>query len=343
MKHVLILYNQFEAGSGAFAESCAGVLDQVRAVADSLDALGLESEALAVADLRDLAGLLSRRPEKLVFNLIEEFAGSIRDACAVPALCEAFGVGCTGNGTEALTLAQDKHRAKMILASAGLPCPAGAAVRPGGCVPGDLPEGLYIVKPACCDASEGIGADSVVPVPSARAEALVRRVHEQFGQTAIIEAFIPSRELNVSVIEIAGRPRVLPPAEIDFSAFSEGQLRLVDYEAKWVSDSFGYHHTPRILPARLDESLAETIVTLAERAWNVLGCGGYARVDFRLDEQDRPFILEVNPNPDISPDAGFAAALAAADIPYERFVWMMLPLADLRRRRSALPLAGRPA
>lgn len=343
MDNVLILHNQFDENDETFQESRAGVMDQVQAVADSLDKLGLESEILAVENLRRLVSLLRRRNEKLIFNLIEEFSGSIREACAVPALCEAFGAGCTGNGTEALFLAQNKVRAKAILCAAGLPCPAGVGVQPGSCCSFEnLPEGMYIIKPACCDASEGIGTDSVVQIPSTEAEARIRRIHEQFGQTAIVEQFIPSRELNVSVIETAGRPRVLPLAEIDFSAFPEGQLRIVDYQAKWVKESFGYNHTPRIIPAPLDEAVAEDIRMLAGRAWSALGCSGYARVDFRLDTQNRPFILEVNPNPDISPDAGFAAALAAADIPYERFVWMMLQNAVVRRERCAHRLESEP-
>ena len=337
MESVLVLYNQFDTGDGSFQESRAGVMDQVRAVTESLDKLGMEYEVLPVDDLRHLVTLLTRRREKLIFNLIEEFTGSIRQACAVPALCEAFGAGCTGNGTEALFLAQDKARAKAILSSAELPCPAGVAVEPGRSLPAAcLPEGTYIIKPACSDASEGIQADSVVPIPSAVAQTCVERIHQRFKQTAIVEQFIPSRELNVSVIEFAGRPRVLPLAEIDFSAFSADRLRIVDYQAKWVPDSFGYNHTPRLIPAPLAEPLAEQIRSLAAGAWRALGCTGYARVDFRLDEQDRPYILEVNPNPDISPDAGFAAALAAAQIPYERFVWMMLQNAARRRENAAL-------
>ena len=120
--------------------------------------------------------------------------------------------------------------------------------------------------------------------------------------------------------------RVLPLAEIDFSAFSDKQLKLVDYEAKWVKESFGYNNTPRIIPAPLAEPVAEKVRHLALQAWDALGCRGYARVDFRLDEKDNPYVLEVNPNPDISPDAGFAAALEAAKIPYEQFVLNQLSI-----------------
>jgi D-alanine-D-alanine ligase len=343
MENVLVLYNQVPGGDPAFQESRAGVMDQVKAVSESLEKLGIEAEVLPVESLQHLVSLLKLREEKLIFNLIEEFSGSIRDACAVPALSEAFGAGCTGSGTEALFLAQDKARTRAILIAAGLPCPAGVAVEPGRPLPADrLKEGLYIVKPAYCDASEGIGPDSIVRIPSDQAKEQVRRIHEQFKQAAIVEQFIPARELNVSVIEVLGKPRVLPLAEIDFSAFPEDKPRLVDYQAKWVKDSFEYSHTPRVIPAPLDEPVAEKVRSLAVAAWGALGCSGYARVDFRLDEHDRPFILEVNPNPDISPDAGFAAALQAAEIPYERFVWMMLQNALAARIKHALSMHPEP-
>ncbi len=343
MESVLVLYNRIDSLGPSFVESRSGVLDQVQAVLSALDKLGIEADALAVESLQHLVNLLKLRKEKLIFNLIEEFPGSIRDACAVPALCEAFGAGCTGNGTEALFLAQDKVCTRAILSAAGLPCPAGVAVEPGRPLPEDrIKEGLYIIKPAFCDASEGIGPDSVVRIPSARAHEKVRRIHEQFRQTAIVEQFIPNRELNVSVLEVAGKPRVLPLAEIDFSAFPKDKPRLVDYQAKWIKESFEYAHTPRIIPAPLEEPLAEKIRSLAIAAWRTLGCNGYARVDIRLDEHDKPFLLELNPNPDISPDAGFAAALQAAQIPYERFVWMMLQNALAARSRQALSMNPEP-
>ncbi len=344
MENVLVLYNQVPEDDSAFQESRAGVMEQVAAVVDSLDKLGIESEALAVESLSHLVSQINLRKEKLVFNLIEEFSGSIRNACAVPALCQAFGIGYTGNGTEALYLAQDKACARSILLASGLPCPAGVAVEPGRPLPVErLKEGLYIVKPAYCDASEGIGPDSVVPVPSEQAIRQVQKIHEQFNQTAIVEQYIPARELNVSVIEALGKPRALPLAEIDFSAFPKDKPRLVDYQAKWIKDSFEYNHTPRIIPAPLDESTAEKVRALTIAAWRVLGCSGYARVDFRLDEQNRPFILEVNPNPDLTPGDGFDAALQAAGIPFERFVWMMLQNALAVRTRQALSISPEPS
>jgi D-alanine-D-alanine ligase len=184
--------------------------------------------------------------------------------------------------------------------------------------------GPFIVKPARADASEGIDNSSVVPGPGRALADAVRRVHAQSRQDAVIERFIDGRELNVSILWRQGAPTVLPLAEIDFSAFDPGLPRIVGYDAKWLPDSYAYRHTPSVIPAPLAPELAEEIRDLTVRAVRVLGCDDYARVDFRLDTQGRPFVLEVNPNPDISPDGGYPAALAAAGIPFAEFVGMAL-------------------
>lgn len=345
MEKVLVLYNQVEESDESFLESRSGIMDQVNAVVDSLEKLNIEYEVIPVRDLRHLAQILPTREEKLVFNLIEDFEGSINQVNVVPALYEAFGFGYTGNGTETLFLSLDKTLAKAVLVAAGLPCPAGISIGPvetNGCASllDNLKKGKYIIKPACTDASEGIEVDSVVDVPSAAAIDRIKWIHEKFNQAAIVEQYIPSRELNVSVIETENGVKVLPIAEIDFSAFSKKQLKIVDYDAKWIKDSFGYNNTPRIIPAPLNETVAEKVRSLSIEAWQALNrnesgqvhrCHGYARVDFRLDENDSPYVLEVNPNPDISPDAGLAAALAADGIPYEMFVLMMLQNAIRKR------------
>ena len=337
METILILHNTFGNPGDSLYESRAGVMDQVRAVEGACETLGLCHETLAVDDLRKLTKVLGGRRETLIFNLAEEFLGDVQEASFVPAVCRAFGKSCTGNDTTALLLAQNKIQAKALLAGSGLPVPGGTAVAPGTALDtAALPAGTYILKPAFCDASEGITDESVVRLPEEgeRACALVASLHRQFAQPVIVEQFIAARELNVSVLERGGRPKVMPLAEIDFSAFEDGQPKIVDYSAKWDAGSFGFHNTPRKIPADLPTDVAERVTALAKAAWGALGCRDYARVDFRLDEQLNPYILEINPNPDISPDAGFAAALTAGGIAYERFVWTVLDNARRRIEKS---------
>ena len=165
--------------------------------------------------------------------------------------------------------------------------------------------------------------------------ARTERLHRQFGQAVLVEQFVGTRELNVSVIEKAAGPAVLPLAEIDFSAFDPSRPRVVDYAAKWRTGSFEYSNTPRVIPAPIPEATATEVRRLALRAWNAAGCNDYARVDFRLDDGGRLHVLEINQNPDISPDAGFMAALTASGMTPADFVRTVVSNAERRRRAAS--------
>lgn len=339
---VLVLHNvPTPAEGGACAESEAGVLEQVRAVSAALDALGVRHRVAGVRSLRDLPGVLLTADEPVVFNLVEALpAGSPPgDVNLVPGLVEAFGKGCTGNPSPALMTALDKWQAKAILQAAGLPTPEARVVPVGARLdPAELPAGRYIVKPAATDASEGIHARSVLDLPGGPLAERVAEVHAQFAQPALVERFFGRRELNVTVFQRGGAVEVMPLAEIDFSAFGPERPRIVDYDAKWRPDSFGYHNTPRRLPAPLPQAWARRVREAARQAWAAFGCRDYARVDFRLDEDGGIAILEVNPNPDISPDAGLPAALAAGGVSYMQFVEVLVSNAYNRAQNgTAVP------
>ena len=336
---VLILHNVGPTGPDGrpvWRESDAGVLDQVEAVAGALDVLGLPHRTVGVVRLADVPAVLAAAPEAVVFNLVEGFGTDGMAATLVPALCLTHGKGCTGNDTPGLMTALDKWQTKALLQAAGLSTPAGLMVAPGEKVAASrLPAGPCIVKPAWTDASEGIHASSVVAKAGPALRKAVARVHRDFGHPAIIEQYIEGRELNVSVFERGGVAEMLPIAEIDFSAFPAGCPRIVDYAAKWLPESFEYQNTPRIIPARVTARQAAEVRRLTLAAWHALGCRDYARVDLRMDARGRAFVLEVNPNPDITADAGFASALAAVGIPYEEFVSAMVE--NARRRTGGKP------
>jgi D-alanine-D-alanine ligase len=323
---VLILHNDPAKICGPCAESEAGVLDQVQAVATALEALGIPCRSAPLQALDQLPETLERASEPLVFNLVETLAGSAAAANRVPSVVRAFGKACTGNDSPCLDLTLDKARAKAVLREFGLPVPAGCVVPPGAIPEATrLPAGPLIAKPVATDASEGIEAASVFP--AGYGPDLLHRVadlHRRFGQAVLIEELVGTRELNVALFADGDEVRVLPVAEIDFVAFPADKPRIVDYAAKWLPDSFEYTHTPRLLPAPLSDELAAQVRHLARQAWHAAGCRGYARVDFRLGADGALHVLEINANPDISPDAGFAAALAAAGVSYADFVRALL-------------------
>jgi ribosomal protein S18 acetylase RimI-like enzyme len=139
------------------------------------------------------------------------------------------------------------------------------------------------------------------------------------------------------VIQSGSNIRVLPIAEIDFSGFEPDRPRIVDYAAKWLKDSFEYKHTSRIIPALISEEIAEKIRAVVLKIWRTLECRDFIRVDIRMDDNEEIYVLEVNANPDISPDAGFAAALAAGSVTVEEFVTTMVGNAtDRLKNRTSI-------
>ncbi|MBU0728161.1 MAG: GNAT family N-acetyltransferase [Proteobacteria bacterium] len=328
-KEILLLYNLPAADA---LESEKGVLVERDTVAASLEKLKIPYKAIGVRDLYDITTVLADKQDHIIFNLVEGFAKKSESAAHVPAVCESFNCQATGGSTACLTLTLDKVKTKGVLSAASIPVPKGIKVRPGS-----LPEkselfpGPYIVKPACTDASEGLFAESSVCKHYGK-ELLdaIKLIHKDFKQPAIVEQLVGTREFNVSVIEINGRISILPIAEISFAAFPEDMPRIVDYSAKWIESSFAYANTPRIFPDNLPETQKKRISTLAVKSWHALGCRDYARVDFRMDDFGNLYVLEVNSNPDISPDAGFAAALEKEGIAYHRFVDAMLQNAKKR-------------
>jgi D-alanine-D-alanine ligase len=328
LESVLVIYNAVDTNAkdaAAWHESNAGVLDEVNAVTAALERLGIDYRRQPVENLEHLNHILQQSRQRIIFNLVEEFSDNIFSACFVPAVCRANGRAFTGNDTPALLLSQNKWQAKAVLKAASLPCPNGVLIpiTKQIFVPA-LSSGKYIVKPLYSDASEGIDSSSIVEIPGSALRKAVERVHRQFGQPALVEQYIPGRELNVSVLQREGRLEVIAIAEIDFSKFDDDQPRIVDYSAKWQPESFAYNNTPRIIPAQISAQTAEIVEKSSLQACSLTGCSGYIRVDFRMDKDEQPYILEINPNPDISPDAGFAAALAFRGIKYEKFVEILL-------------------
>lgn len=341
---ILILHHALPApGSCQSVESDAGVMEEVRAVAGALSALTIPFRIEAVESLTALTAILNAAPDRLIFNLVENFPGRPADAMQVPILCEAFGKECTGNDSTTQVLALDKWRTKAILKAAGLPVPGGIIIPPGhrSAMSSALPTPPWIVKPLFADASEGIHASSVITSGMNNLLKAVARVHREFKHPALVEQFFGTREINISVLQDGKSINALPVAEIEFRDFGENRPRIVDYAAKWHTDSFEYKNTVRVIPAKMDKTTAKQLQAAALAAWDTMGCRDYARVDFRLDAAGHFVILEVNPNPDISPDSGFAAALACSHIPYQKFVGKVCAntLARLMTRTPAKPVA----
>jgi D-alanine-D-alanine ligase len=318
--NIAIVHNAVSEADGPDARD---VLYQAETVRQALNKLGHRTASLSCTlDLAAIARQLKAGQFDLVINLVESLDGQGRLIHLFPYLLDALGLPYSGSPAEALLLTSDKAAAKKALARAELPTPDWLGPYPFRAkAPLTGPKnnsGTWIIKSVWEHASIGLDEASLLQTDSA--ETLIAAMRQRLpllGGSCFAEQFIEGREFNLSILAGPHGPHILPPAEIIFQGFDEKTPRIVDYRAKWDENSFSYHNTPRTFSfAPEDEPLLADLRQMAERCWHLFGLGGYARVDFRVDEADRPWILEVNANPCLSPDAGFAAALEQAGVPF---------------------------
>jgi D-alanine-D-alanine ligase len=343
--HVVILHNAVSPGDSAADQD---VLVQAVAVSAALAELGHSSSTVpCTLDLAAARDRLRAASGEAVFNLVESLGGSDWLASAATGLLDTMDLPYTGSPTEALLLTNHKVLAKERLQQAGLPTPdwtdgvarlerawsissqshalSGRATHAPTQAAGATP-GAYVIKTVWEHASFELDEHSIVrPTDEAELLTRLRASTERLRRPCFAERYVEGREFNLSVLAGPEGPEVLPPAEIDFSAFPPGQPRIVGNRAKWDEGSFVFQNTPRrfAFPPG-DQPLLDRLAELARDAWRLFGLGGYARVDFRVDDAGEPWILEINANPCLSPDAGFAAALAQASIPFSQAVARIL-------------------
>jgi D-alanine-D-alanine ligase len=296
------------------------VREEVLAIAESLKQGGYCPYVLSVDCFSgDVIQTLLEISPKFVFNLCEEINGKCEQEMCFAGLLELMGIPYTGSDSFALGLALNKFHVKQALQASGIPTARGCLVFPGHhmVLPKDMRFPM-IVKPAREDASLGINSDSVCH-SVIELNRQVKYIHDVYKQEALIEEYLDGREFNVSVIG-AQDPRVLAISEIDFTGFPENEPKIVSYRAKWDEESTHYGATTPICPANISKELEAQIQDMALSSYLCVGCRDYARIDMRTDLHGVPHVLEVNPNPDISPKAGFARAARAAGYSFPEII-----------------------
>jgi D-alanine-D-alanine ligase len=311
-------------------------LVQAAMVADALRRLGYDPLAVPFSlDVLSFVDTLRSTRPAFVFNLVESVGGSGRLIHMAPAVMDQLGTPFTGASTDTLYLTSNKVIAKRVMALAGLPTPEWYSVE--GLKGIQLPhDGPYIIKSVWEHASIGMAEDSVLSTKDGTAlfERMNGKAH-RFGGHWFAERFVEGREFNLSVLASNGRPDVLPPAEMVFRHYPADKAKMVCYRAKWEEASFEYRHTVRSFDLEAaDVPLLEELRRLTMACWDLFKPRAYARVDFRVDGEGRPWILEVNVNPCLSPDAGFAAAAERADLSMDAVIRRIIrhsgcPEADL--------------
>ena len=308
------------------------VLIQVEAVSEALVVLNYKPEPLPCdLDLENLKSRLTVTDPLAAFNLVESLDGHGRLIHVVPTLLDALCIPYTGCPAEAILATSHKVMAKERMKAVGLPTPDW--INP---VPQDMPwagvtgfedshERVWIIKSLWEHASIGLEKENLVQGTAQEIHGLLSGCKPDMGGACFAEAFIEGREFNLSLLDTENGVRVLPPAEILFQGFDADTPRIVGYRAKWMADSAEYHNTPRCFDfLSADKNLLSTLENMALKCWQDFGLKGYARVDFRVDDKGRPFILEINANPCLSPDAGFAAALDRVGISYSYAIEQIL-------------------
>ena len=292
----------------------ADTMVQVREVIQALTELGHQAEALALGrELPDTARNLKRMGTDLVFNLVETFRGSESLTYLAPGLLESMGLPFCGAGAEAVRVTSNKLMAKNILREHALPTPSWIS-GPTRENPGRT-GAMFLVKSISDHGSRGLDETSVRLYDFPELMEPPDGTDLELGRRFFAEEYISGREFNVSVLAGDNGPEVLPPAEIIFNDYSPDRLRIVGYRAKWLPDSFEFNHTPRSFDfSPEDDGLLRKMETLSRQCWGIFGLRGWARVDFRVDLENRPFILEVNANPCLARDAGFMAAAGRAGL-----------------------------
>ncbi len=301
-----------------------GVIESVKAVRHALFELGDDVVMLPLTPpLEEACRRLLELRADLVFNLFEGFCGQPQTEALLPEMLTQLGLPYSGCQADLLRLAMDKVKIKVILRSAGIATPDFQLINP---------ETLHtfrlsypcIVKPRGEDASHGINAESVVSnFPSLKKQ--VSRMYKTYNDGTLVEKFIGGREFNATIIG-STHPVVLPVSEIIYE-LPLNIPRILTFAAKWENDSVYYRRTKVVCPVGISNGERQYIGGTALAVYRLIGCCGYARVDMRMDESGKLNVLELNPNPDISPDAGAARQAAATGMSYTQFVDKIINLA----------------
>ncbi|HVK72955.1 MAG TPA: hypothetical protein VM734_06525 [Kofleriaceae bacterium] len=338
MRIAVLFNNDYEFVPGAGTDALA-VRASAEAIRDALRAGGHTAELVSLEgrDLGPVLDQLDRDRPDLVFNLCESLRGVAAHEIAVPAVLDLFHLPYTGGDSVALGVALSKPRTKDVLIGRGIATPPYrvmatlADVDRVAAEPLDWP---WFLKLAGEDASVGITEANVVHDGAALA-ARARALFAEFGGAAILaERYVPGREVNVTLLGWGPHVEILPLHEIDFAAMPAGRPHIVSYAAKWDEHHVDYAGTKPVPLRDASPALRAAIERTARAAWEAVGLRDYGRVDLRIDPSGTPWVIDVNPNCDISPDAGVARAAASAGMSYPALISRIAELAARRTGRG---------
>lgn len=328
--HIALVYNAYRENIPEAKEDRAGTADllsQVRRIARTLRHLRHTVTVVPLAhDLLGFQRKLRRLDPDVVFNLYDDVVHGALYDMRLAALVRMMGFPITGCPALALGLTRYKYMTASLLAGAGIPIPPNTAILETA---SDVDKHKWqfpiIVQPS--QEHAGVGLDRQSVLESKKALRLkVREIVKLYHQPALVQRFLKGREFNVGILG-GNRLRVLPLAEVDYTQLPSEIPPIMSYAAKWLENTVEYQKTKVICPAEVEHELAERIRDVALRAFRAVGGRGYGRVDMRLDEQNQPYVLEVNCNPCLDEGIGLARSAEREGTTWPKLLQMILRFA----------------
>lgn len=302
----------------------SSVEQSARSIAQALKQAGFTVELVGLhgREVFDVLAKLRADQVELVFNLCESMGGDPRNEPTFAGLLDLFEIPYTGADLPALAACLHKRRSKDILLGRGIPTPPHCFLATEAALEDPALDALdypWFLKLAHEDASIGITEENHAR-SAAALRSRARDMMREFGQPVLAERYIEGREINVTLVGNGADLRVLPLHEIDFAKMPADRPRIVSYAAKWEETHVDYAGTKPVLLRDASPALVAACERIARDTWDAHGLRDYARVDLRVDREGRPWVIDVNPNPDISPDAGVARSAAAGGMSYIELV-----------------------
>jgi len=306
------------------------VAEEYEAIVEGLRKERFQARGVNVAEeIKNLERLVRRNPPDVVFNLVEGFHDDADLEPAVAGFLDLYRIPYTGAPPIALANCRRKGLMKQLLLANGVPTPKFQQLwKPKITVRHGLHYPL-IIKPAREDASAGVDERSVV-YDRAELLAQLERVFAEFDPPILVEEFIEGREFHVGIVGNE-EPEVLPPLEYDFSEMPPDQPKVISYAAKWDPLAEVFHRVAAHCPADITKRLAKKIEEVSLRAYHVSGCRDYARLDLRVSANNHVYVLEVNPNPDLTEGVSFMHSAEEAGYTFPKMLRKITELALERR------------
>lgn len=311
-----------------------GFANEINLIENSLKVFYREVRSLAIDnDLeKSIQNILIYDPD-VIFNFVETIEGVSSLEAAIAGVFELLNIEYTGNTPRTLGNCLNKFLSKQILNSFNINTPKAFVYHPSSRLPQkkfnlNFPVITKLLKE---DASIGISENSVVSNLTDLNKQL-KFLSKTYNQEILVEEYIEGREFNVAVLG----ERTLPISEIKFSGLPKNLPKIVTYEGKWIANSTYYKHTVPSCPAKINIKQKKLLEEIALKAFKALDCRDYARVDIRLNKENIPYVIEVNPNPDISTESGFFRAASISGLNYSE---MLFSISNFSMQREKIDTA----